>query len=325
MSDVIRRASVVGVTSWGVTLSLLLARNGLKVQLVTRSGDETDRLSANVNQSRLAGITLHENVSVVAPSEKAFESELICFAVPSRSMMENLMRVRDDISDEPIVMSATKGFSSSGNMRMSELITDFLPNNEVAVLSGPNLSRELADGLAGATVIASALSARDRLINAFHSKLLRVYWEQDLIGVEYGGAMKNVIAIAAGMADSLDVGHNAKAALIVRGLAEISRLGEAYGADPLTFRGLSGAGDLIATAYSPLSRNRRFGEKVGSGLSTEAALEEIGETVEGLDALNSAQLLASEKHISMPICVELEAVLNQNKKPIEALHTLMDR
>ena len=208
---------------------------------------------------------------------------------------------------------------------MSQLLGEFFPNNEIAVLSGPNLSSELADGLAGATVIASAHSVRDNLIEAFHSKSLRVYWEQDIVGVEYGGAMKNVIAIAAGMADSLEVGHNAKAALIVRGLAEISRLGEAYGADLLTFNGLSGAGDLIATAYSPLSRNRRFGEKVGSGLSAETALEEIGETVEGLDALKSAHSLAAEKNISMPICVELEAVLNHNKKPIEALYTLMDR
>ena len=325
MSDVIRKASVVGVTSWGVTLSLLLARNGLKVRLVTRSGDEASRLSTKMEHSRLAGIPLHKNVELVAPSEQAFETDLICFAVPSRSMTENLIRVKNIISDVPILMSATKGFSDSGNKRMSQLISEFLPDNEIAVLSGPNLSRELADGLAGATVIASAPSVRDQLIEAFHSKLLRVYWEHDVIGVEYGGAMKNVIAIAAGMADSLDVGHNAKAALIVRGLAEISRLGEAYGADPLTFKGLSGMGDLMATAYSPLSRNRRFGEKVGSGHSAQTALEEIGETVEGLDALKSARLLASEKDINMPICAELAAVLDQSKRPVEAMYALMDR
>jgi glycerol-3-phosphate dehydrogenase (NAD(P)+) len=208
---------------------------------------------------------------------------------------------------------------------MSELVNEILPDNEVAVLTGPNLSRELTEGLPGATVIATKSAKKELLLRAFHSEAFRVYLEDDLVGAEFGGAMKNVIAIAAGIADSLSVGNNAKAALLVRGLAEMTRLGQAFGAKPLTFQGLAGAGDLIATAYSPLSRNRLFGEKIGNGLDTSEALNEIGQTVEGLHSLAAVLVLGKDAGVELPICEELDLIISRRKSAKEALISLINR
>ena len=325
MSESIERAAVLGTTSWGSTLAILLARNGVNVSLIGRSEDEVAELEKNRSHLSLPGIAFPDGLNVMTASAHALEVPLLCVAVPSATMMENLTSIRSFVSPGTLILSATKGFSAGQPKRMSELIGEILPENEVAVLTGPNLSRELTEGLPGATVIATESTRKDLLLSAFHSEKFRVYLEEDLVGAEFGGAMKNVIAIAAGIADSLNVGNNAKAALLVRGLAEMTRLGEAYGARPLTFQGLAGAGDLIATAYSPFSRNRLFGEKIGNGLATAVALNEIGQTVEGLHSLAAILILGKEAGVELPISQELDAIISKRKSAREALISLISR
>ena len=325
MKELIQRAAVLGTTSWGSTLAILLARNGVNVSLIGRSDDEVAELEAKRGHSSLVGITFPDDLRVMTASAQVLDVPLLCVAVPSGTMRENLTSIRSFVSSDTLILSATKGFSAGQPKRMSELIGETFPENEVAVLTGPNLSKELTDGLPGATVIATESTRKDLLLSAFHSEKLRVYLEDDLVGAEFGGAMKNVIAIAAGIADSLNVGNNAKAALLVRGLAEMTRLGEAFGARPLTFQGLAGAGDLIATAYSPLSRNRLFGEKIGNGLDTEVALGEIGQTVEGLHSLSAVLVLGKKAGVELPISQELDAIISKRKSAEEALISLISR
>ena len=325
MTESIQRAAVLGTTSWGTTLAILLARNGVNVSLLARSGREATRLQEGRSHLSLPGIVFPDCLKVTTMTASVLDVPLLCVAVPSATMIENLYSIQSFISPSTLILSATKGFSGGQPKRMSELINDILPDNEVAVLTGPNLSIELSKGLPGATVIATKSTQSELLLGAFHSESLRVYLEDDLVGAEFGGAMKNVIAIAAGIADSLSVGNNGKAALLVRGLAEMARLGQAFGANPLTFQGLAGAGDLIATAYSPLSRNRLFGEKIGNGLDTASALAEIGQTVEGLHSLTATLILAKAAGIELPICEELDSIISRRKSAREALTSLISR
>jgi len=325
VTESIQRAAVLGTTSWGTTLAILLARNGVNVSLLARSGREATRLQEGRSHLSLPGIVFPDCLKVTTMTASVLDVPLLCVAVPSATMIENLYSIQSFISPSTLILSATKGFSGGQPKRMSELINDILPDNEVAVLTGPNLSIELSKGLPGATVIATKSTQSELLLGAFHSESLRVYLEDDLVGAEFGGAMKNVIAIAAGIADSLSVGDNGKAALLVRGLAEMARLGQAFGANPLTFQGLAGAGDLIATAYSPLSRNRLFGEKIGNGLDTASALAEIGQTVEGLHSLTATLILAKAAGIELPICEELDSIISRRKSAREALTSLISR
>lgn len=325
MTESIQQAAVLGTTSWGTTLAILLARNGVNVSLLARSDQETARLQEDRSHLSLPGIAFPDRLKVMTAATSVLDVPLLCVAVPSATMIENLHSIQSIISPSTLILSATKGFSSGQPRRMSELVNEILPDNEVAVLTGPNLSIELSKGLPGATVIATKSTQSELLLGAFHSESFRVYLEDDLVGAEFGGAMKNVIAIAAGIADSLRVGDNAKAALLVRGLAEMTRLGQAFGANPLTFQGLAGAGDLIATAYSPLSRNRLFGEKIGNGLDTASALAEIGQTVEGLHSLTAALALAEVASVELPICEELDSIISRRKSARDALTSLISR
>lgn len=325
MTESINRAAILGTTSWGTTLAILLARNGINVTLLGRSDHEVGKLQENRSHFNLPDVTFPDSLKVMTASASTLDVPLLCVAVPSATMIKNLDSIRSLVSPNTLILSATKGFSEGQPKRMSELVNEILPDNEVAVLTGPNLSRELTEGLPGATVIATKSAKKELLLRAFHSQTFRVYLEDDLVGAEFGGAMKNVIAIAAGIADSLTVGNNAKAALLVRGLAEMTRLGQAFGAKPLTFQGLAGAGDLIATAYSPLSRNRLFGEKIGNGLDASKALNEIGQTVEGLQSLTAVLVLGKEAGVELPICEELDLIISRRKSAREALISLINR
>ena len=244
-------------------------------------------------------------------------------------MAENARALAAAVPAGATLLSASKGIEHDTGRRMTEVLAAALPGRPTAALSGPNLSREVASGLPGTTVIAGSGAPVEAPVEAlraaFHSSTLRVYTSDDLVGVEFGGALKNIVAIAAGMVDGFRFGHNAKAAIITRGLAEISRLGVAAGADPLTFQGLAGMGDLIATSYSPLSRNRRLGELIARGLSLEEALAEIGETAEGATTTPAALRLAARLDVEMPIAEGLHGILYGGIAPRDAVAALLGR
>ncbi len=319
-------AAVVGATAWGTTLAIHLARNGVRTTLVARTVEEAGILRTDrTNARRLPGAVFPDDLQVGVGPFGVADADLVVFAVPSGSLIANARTVAPAVAPDAALLSATKGIEAETGRRMTELLAEALPGRAVAAISGPNLSREVVSGMPGSTVIASQDGRVDALRAAFHSASLRVYTSEDVVGVEFGGALKNVIAIAGGMADALDFGHNAKAALLTRGLAEITRLGVAAGADPLTFQGLAGLGDLIATSYSPLSRNRRLGELVGAGQSLATALGALGGTAEGVPTVLAALRLASRLGVEMPITERLQSVLSGRQSPLEAIHVLMGR
>lgn len=323
------RAAVVGTTAWGTTLAILLARNGVPTTLLARTTEEAARLeAAREHPSRLPGYAFPEALHAAAGTAGASAlegAELVCLVVPSATMQANLEALAASVPPGATVVSATKGIEVDSGWRMSELIAAALPGRPLAVLSGPNLSREVAAGLPGTTVIASETADLEWVRAGFHSAVFRVYISTDVVGVELGGALKNIIAIAAGVVDALRYGDNAKAALITRGLAEITRLGVASGADPLTFQGLAGVGDAIATSYSPLSRNRRLGELLGGGATLEGALDAIGETAEGARTIPAALRLASRSGVELPITQALHGMLYEGLGARAAVEVLLGR
>ncbi len=320
------RVAVVGTTAWGTTLAVHLARNGLPVTLLARTPAEAAELAAHrCHQRRLPDVRFPDLLDVSAEASALAEADLVCFVVPSRTLEDNARRVAECVRPDATILSAVKGMEVGTGRRMSEVVTEVLPSRPLAVLSGPNLSREVAAGLPGSTVIASDGAPLGRLRAAFHSHSLRVYTTEDVVGVEFGGALKNVIAIAAGMVDALGFGDNGKASLLTRGLAEMTRLGVAAGASPLTFQGLAGMGDLVATSYSPLSRNRRLGERVGNGVPLAEALASMGETAEGATTIEAARGLAARYGVEMPITEALHRVLFEGLHPLRAMEELMAR
>jgi len=326
MAQAYQSAVVVGATAWGTTLAVHLARNEQPTTLLARTPEEATTLqAARSNERRLPGVMFPGLLVVSHEPAVLAEAGLVCFVVPSRTLEANAAALADHVPADAVLLSAVKGIEASTGRRMSEILRGALPGRAVAVLSGPNLSREVAAGLPGSTVIASEDADLDPLRNAFHSPSLRVYTSEDVVGVEMGGALKNVVAIAAGMVDSLGFGNNAKGAMLARGLAEMTRLGVAVGADPLTFQGLAGMGDLVASSYSPLARNRRLGELVAAGASLEAALETLGETAEGATTIEAARALAARLGVDMPITDGLHRVLYEGQPPLRAIEELMAR
>ncbi len=321
----IRRAAVVGATGWGVTLAILLARNGVSVTLLARSDEEAARLRSAGGHDRLPGVAFPSGLAISAEHAALEAADLICFVVPAQTMAENAVAVAACVPPSTPLLSCSKGIESESGRRMTEVLAALLPGRPLAALSGPNLSREVAAGLPGATVIASADRSLDAIRAAFHSASFRVYTSHDVVGVEFGGALKNIIAIAAGMVDAFGFGDNAKGALIARGLAEMSRLGVAAGAERLTFQGLAGVGDLMASSYSPLARNRRLGELIGGGATRADALVSIGETVEGVTTTPAALRLAARLGVELPIAEALQAILDGKISPQEAMAALLGR
>ena len=325
-NESIQRVAVIGTTSWGTTLAVHLARNHRDVLLGARSEEEAQLLEhAREHQRRLPGIKFPETLHVTTAPEAVRDADLVCFVVPSQTLAQNARAVAGTIPANAVLLSATKGIEASTGRRMSELLAAELPGHPLAVLSGPNLSREVANDLPGTTVIASNDAPLEELRDAFHAGALRVYTSNDVVGVELGGALKNVVAIAGGMVDHFNFGHNAKAAVLSRGLAEITRLAVAAGADPLTLQGLAGVGDLMASAYSPLARNRRLGELLAAGGTLEATLASLGEVAEGATTIPAALDLASKLGVELPITEALNSVLYQGVAPLDAVSALMAR
>lgn len=325
-TEAIRTAAVVGTTAWGTTLAVLLARNGVRTTLLARDAAEAAAIEGDrSNARRLPGVEFPAELDASADPGRLAGAQLVCFVVPSQTMAANARAVAEAVPADAIVLSGSKGIEHDTGRRMTEVLADALPGRPVAALSGPNLSREVAPGLPGTTVIASRDAPIEVVRGAFHGPTLRVYTSGDIAGVEFGGAFKNIVAIAAGVVDGFGYGDNAKGAIITRGLAEISRLGVALGADPMTFQGLAGVGDLMATSYSPLSRNRRLGELLARGRTLDEALGEIGETAEGATTTPAALRLAARVGVEMPIAQGLDQVLYHGVPPQKAAEALLER
>jgi glycerol-3-phosphate dehydrogenase (NAD(P)+) len=320
----------VGATSWGVTLAWLLARNGHAVRLLCRTIDEARQINETHRAARSPGFELPPRIVATSDVPIALHGiDALTIAVPSQSVRENAVRIAGALAPRTLTVHATKGLEQGTAQRVSEMVFQELPQlapGDICALSGPNLAPEIQRGLPAATVIAGSDAANVARAQAlFHSGGFRVYASSDLAGVELAGSLKNVVALAAGIADGFALGDNAKAGIITRGLAEITRLGVAAGADPATFAGLAGAGDVMATCYSPLSRNRRTGEAIARGASVADAIASAGGVVEGIEATAAACTLAERYGVEMPIAHGLRAVLFEGAAPSEVMRRLMER
>ena len=319
---------VIGAGAWGTTLAIKLAVAARPVTLWARTPAANQEL-ATVRENRryLPGIVFPPNLRVATDDEYLSEPHrLYVLAVPSAHLRGTLQRLETRLYPQADLLSVVKGIEERTHLRMSEVIEAELPGHRVAALSGPNMAREIAAGLPAGTVIASEddeLTADLALV--LGSDRFRVYTNPDLLGVELAGALKNVIALAAGFVDGLALGDSGKAAIITRGLAEITRLGVAAGAQPMTFAGLAGVGDLIATCMSPLSRNRRAGELMASGLSWADAAERLNGVAEGVFTVRGALELAEQHGVELPIAEQVDAVVHGGRPPMRAVSELMSR
>ena len=321
--------AVVGSGSWGTTLAYLFARMGRRTAMLVRTPEEADHLHARGEHERAApGIPIPPQLLITAnPHEALQNAEVVLLAVPSQRMRENVRMIRLALPPNAIVLSCAKGIEQQTLQRMSEVIAEEVGSNEqVGALSGPNIAREILDGKPAMSVIALADSELARRAQAaLATSLLRIYTSDDVVGVELGGTLKNIIALGAGISDGMQAGDNAKAAFMTRGLAEITRLGLAYGAHPLTFAGLAGLGDLIVTCASPYSRNRRLGQALAEGLTLDQAQAQLGQVAEGVTTVATARALAADHAIDMPITEQLHAILWGGKEPRQAIVDLMQR
>ncbi len=322
------RVAVVGAGAWGTTLSVLIARTE-PVVLLAHDADAAFRIdAARENERRLPGIKLPRGVSVSAAHEDLAGADLVIYAVPSSHLRSTVERTAASVAASADLLSVVKGLEAGSLLRMSQVIADaggFAPRR-VAALSGPNLATEIARGLpASAVVAAEDPMLADRIAERIGRREFRLYVNRDLLGVELCGALKNVVAIAAGAADGLGFGDNGKAGLITRGLAEMTRLGIAAGANPLTFAGLAGIGDVVATCGSTLSRNHRLGEELAKGRrwsDIEAALPGVAE---GAYTVDAALGLARRYDVEMPIAQEVHKALFEGKSVQRCLVDLLSR
>lgn len=323
--------AVIGPTTWGTALAILLARKGLSVCLVARTDEEADRLArSRQNSRRLPGIAFPDTLHIgTLASERVKAAGVLLLAVPSQTVRENLRAALPYLSDHLLLINAGKGLELGTNKRMSEVIAEEAPPHlagRVCVLSGPNLSKEMVAGKPASAVVASPrIDAAVWAQKILMGPTFRIYTSTDVVGVELGGALKNVIALGAGICDGLGYGDNARAALITRGLAEITRLGHALGANPLTFAGLAGLGDLVATCSSQLSRNHQVGVKLAQGIPLSEIFKTMHEVAEGVNTTVAARALAAQTGVEMPITEQMYRVLFEGHDPLRAVTELMAR
>ncbi len=320
--------AILGAGSWGTALAVHLSGAGRRVRLWARSSFHARLLSEERENKRyLPGVRIPAEVEISTDLAQVLEgARLVVIAVPSQAVREVARLGRALLSPGSVVVNTAKGLEQASCLRLSEVISEELPGVPLAVLSGPSHAEEVGRGMPTAVVAASASPEVASFVqDVFMSPSFRVYTSTDLVGVELGGALKNIIALGAGIAEGLGYGDNTKAALLTRGLAEIARLGVALGANPLTFLGLAGVGDLVVTATSIHSRNRRAGILIGQGFSLEEALREVGMVVEGVETTRAAYRLAEEKGVEMPITAETYKVLFEGLPPREAVSNLMLR
>jgi glycerol-3-phosphate dehydrogenase (NAD(P)+) len=318
------QVTVLGGGSWGTTVAALAAAN-VPTVLWARDPEVAREIDEEHRNTRYLGErSLPTALRATADLGEALDrADVVVFGVPSHSLREVVRDAAEHVRAWVPLLSLIKGLEPSSRLRPTQVIAQELPGHPVGLLAGPNLAREVLDGYAAASVVATAdADVALALQPLFRSRVFRVYRNEDVLGSEMGGVLKNIIAIASGMADGLGVGDNTRAMVITRGLAEITRLGEAMGADPRTFSGLTGLGDLMATCMSRLSRNRRVGEELARGKSLEQVMAEMNQIAEGVKSARTVMQLAEEYGVTMPIAAEVDAVINDGRHPVEAYRGL---
>ncbi|MFE9565262.1 NAD(P)H-dependent glycerol-3-phosphate dehydrogenase [Streptomyces sp. NPDC006487] len=324
------KAAVFGTGSWGTAFAMVLADAGCEVVLWGRRRELVDAInSGRTNPDYFPDIELPANIRATDdPAEAAAGADFTVLAVPSQTLRGNLASWAPLLAPETVLVSLMKGVELGTAKRMSEVIEEVakVPAERVAVVTGPNLAREIAARQPAASVVACIDEAvAQRLQAACHTPYFRPYTSTDVIGCELGGAVKNVIGLAVGIADGMGLGDNTKGSLITRGLAEATRLGLAMGADPLTFSGLAGLGDLVATCSSPLSRNHTFGTNLGRGMTLEETIAVTKQTAEGVKSCQSVADLARRHGVDMPITDTVVDIVHHGKPTLVALKELMGR
>lgn len=326
------KIGVIGAGSWGIALAYVLSENGHEVTVWSRSEASVQKLrSYRGNEDKLPGVKLQESVQFTCDmSEAVTGKEILVLAIPSSHMRETVKLMAPYIDKEsdvqPIIVNCTKGIEESTLMVMSDVILDELPGSQVCVLSGPSHAEEVGKALPTSIVVGAFDKDTARLVqNVFMNDNFRVYICSDMLGIEIGAALKNVMALAAGIADGYGLGDNAKAALITRGIAEMARLGIAMGCQYETFSGLSGIGDLVVTCASMHSRNRRAGILIGQGKSMEEAMAEVKMVVEGVYSAKAALELSKKYEVDMPIVQGVNDILFGGRAPGDVIKELMNR
>ena len=325
------KVAIIGATTWGTALGIILARKGLRVSMVARTEAEAQQLQSDRRNARfLPDVPFPDLLTVTAdPAEALSSAAPAILAVPSHSLRDNIRAIRESITPGAAILSAAKGLELPGGKRMSQVLEEELSadfHSAICAISGPNFANEIVQGKLASTVVAGRdTRCVERVQTILMSGSFRVYTSDDLIGVELGGALKNIIALGAGIADGLKMGDNGKAAFITRGLAEIARLGIAAGAQPLTFAGLAGLGDLIATCASRLSRNRYVGEQLARGRSWPQIQKSMNNVAEGVNTTGAALAMAQGLDVEMPITQATYRVLFEGLSPQEAVTQLMER
>lgn len=319
------KITVLGTGGWGLALALSARNSGNSVIMWSAFQEEIDNLKKNrCNDKLLPGICIPDDIELSSEISVAANSEVTIIAVPSFAVSSVATKLAD-VKKHGIVVSVSKGFEPKTNRRLSEVISEKLPDDQIVVLSGPSHAEEVARNIPTSLVAAStSLVAASIIQDLLSSESLRIYTSDDIIGVEIGGALKNVIAVCAGICDGLGLGDNTKAALITRGLSEITRIGVMMGANERTFSGMAGIGDLVVTCTSVHSRNCRFGKLVGQGADIDEALNEVG-TVEGYYAAAIAKKLSKKYKVSLPLIDECYRVLYKGRDVSQVVRSLMLR
>ena len=319
--------SVIGAGSFGTAISISLSSGGNSVTLWARKSESAEKLRIDRENSRyLPGVAIPENVKITSEISECVDCDIIVFAIPSHTIRSVSKLIAPFVKPNQIIVSISKGFDEEKYIRLSEVILEEIPQAKVLAMSGPSHAEEVARALPTTNVVASSDKEAAKFVQqVFNTDSFRIYTSDDIIGVELGGAIKNVIALCAGICDGLGYGDNTKAALITRGIAEITRLGIAMGAKFETFSGLSGIGDLIVTCTSMHSRNRRAGILIGKGMSVADAEKEVDMVVEGIKAAKAVNYLSKKYGVEMPISNEAYRVLFENGDVKNCLNNLMRR
>ena len=324
------KVAVIGGGSWGTVLANLAARNCREVKLWVRDPEVARSINATrVNKEYLPELTLHERLHAMTELERVFEGDgvaAVIWALPSSVCRAQAKRLAPYFKGDEVILHATKGLEEGSLKRISQILREELPCPRIGVISGPNLAHEVARGEPAATVVASVFNeVVDAGVALLACEKFRIYSAQDVIGVEWAGTLKNVLAIAAGALDAMKLGWNARSMLITRGLAEMVRFGVAMGAKESTFLGLAGIGDLLATCSSPLSRNYRVGQRLAQGEKLDDILASMGETAEGVRTTQTVWRYAQAHGISMPITEAVHMLIHEGVGVQQVLHNLMIR
>jgi glycerol-3-phosphate dehydrogenase (NAD(P)+) len=322
-------AAVFGTGSWGTAFSAVLADSGTTVRMWGRRRELVEQINAGSNEDYLPGIRLPQGISATTdPAEASAGADIVVLAVPSQKLRANLEGWASLLPRDAAIVSLMKGVELGTTKRMSEVIAEVgdVEAERIVVVSGPNLAREIALRQPAASVVACTdAHTAERVAAACAAPYFRPYTNTDVIGTELGGAVKNVVALAAGIAEGMGMGDNSKATIITRGLAETTRLGVALGGDPATFAGLAGVGDLIATCMSPLSRNRTFGVNLGRGMAVNEVIAVTRQTAEGVKSCDSILELARNHGVDVPIIEQVAAVVHEGRTPQQVVESLLSR